>query len=275
MIGAKNRRKDGSGIDTSVSGRVLCVLAHPDDETFGLGGTIAKYADLGYEIYLATATKGEAGMLGDPPVARRENLGDVRATELACAARTLGIKEVFFMGFIDGKLVETPRLSLLERTVYAIRKFRPHVIISFGSTGVSGHPDHVTMSEVSNISFRKAADPDFFPDHRENGNLHPWQAMKLYHFEIPEKILKERNINLSGVPLEEITTVIDTSDYVEKKIEAFYCHRTQVKDIEKILSRPNYREFTKKEYYILADWAEVKTPAYPETDLFQGIVIDE
>jgi LmbE family N-acetylglucosaminyl deacetylase len=252
-------------------GRILCILAHPDDETFGPGGTIAKYADLGYETFLATATKGEAGMLGDPPIATRENVGDVRASELECAARTLGIKEVFFMGFIDGKLVETPMGSIIERAVYAVRKFRPHVIISFGPDGVSGHPDHVKISEVSNLSFRKSADPKFCTHHRENGNLHPWQAMKLYHFEIPEKFLKERNINLSGVPMEDITTVIDTSEYVERKIEAFNCHKTQIKDSNRILSRPNYREFTRKEYYVLADVAGVETTTFPEIDLFQGI----
>ncbi|NIS74127.1 MAG: hypothetical protein GTO08_02370 [Deltaproteobacteria bacterium] len=256
-------------------GRILCILAHPDDETFGPGGTIAKYADLGYEVFLATATKGEAGMLGDPPVATRENVGEVRAAELECAARTLGIKEVFFMGFIDGKLVDTPLQSILERTVYAIRKYRPHVIISFGPTGVSGHPDHVKISEISTLCFRKSAEADFCPQHRENGKLRPWQAMKLYHFEIPEKFLKMRNIELRGVPLEDITTVIDTAAYVEKKIEAFSCHRTQIKDINRILSRPNYREFTKKEYYILADAAEVKPPESLETDLFQGITIEE
>lgn len=256
-------------------GRVLCMLAHPDDETFGPGGTIAKYADRGYEMFLATATKGEAGMLGDPPVATRENVGDVRALELACAARTLGIKEIFFMGFIDGKLVETPVASIVERAVYAIRKYRPHVIISFGPTGISGHPDHILMSEVSRLCFRKSAESDYCPEHRQNGNLTPWQAMKLYHFEIPEKYLKERNVNLSGVPMEDITTVIDTSDYVDKKIRAFHCHKTQIKDIERILSRPNYREFTKNEYYVLADVAGVETPSFPESDLFQGIDVSE
>lgn len=253
-----------------VQGRILCIFAHPDDETFGPGGTIAKYADMGHETFLATATKGEAGMLGDPPLATRENIGEVRAKELECAARILGIKKVFHMGFVDGTLVDTPLESLLERSVYAIRKFRPHVIISFGPDGVSGHPDHVKISEVSSLSFRKSADPDLFPHHRDNGKLSNWQAMKLYHFEIPEEYLRGLNTHITGVPMDTITTVIDTSGYVDKKIKAFYCHKTQKKDINRILSRPHYREFTKKEYYVLADRVKID-PVFPEKDLFDRI----
>lgn len=250
--------------------RLLFILAHPDDETFGPGGTIAKYAAMGHDIYLATATKGEAGMLGDPPVASRENVGEVRAKELECAAHVLGIREVYFMGFLDGKLTEIPTEKIMEKTVYAIRKFRPHVVITFGPGGVSGHPDHVTMSHVSSRSFRASGDPDLFPFHQGNGNLPPWQAKKLYHFEIPDELLQGVKINLSGVPMGSITTVIDTSDYVERKIEAFYCHRTQAKDYGRILSRPGYREFTKKEYFVLADRVSVE-PVFPEQDLLQGL----
>jgi hypothetical protein len=87
--------------------RILFLLAHPDDETFGPGGTIAKYAREGHQVHLLAATRGEAGMLGDPPVTDREHLGEVRSAELEAAAAVLGAAQVHHLGFSDGKLAET------------------------------------------------------------------------------------------------------------------------------------------------------------------------
>jgi LmbE family N-acetylglucosaminyl deacetylase len=251
-------------------GRLLCLLAHPDDETFGPGGTISKYSDKGVETFLATATRGEAGMLGDPPVATRENVGDVRAEELRVAAKVLGIKEIYFMGFIDGTLSEIEDDSLLERAVYTIRKFRPHVIITFGPGGISGHPDHKTISRVTTDAYEISSDPDAYAHQFDNQVKSPWEPLKLYYFEIPDEWLKRARANLNGVPLSQITTIIDTAEYVERKIEAFYCHKTQKKDYTRILSRDNYRQFIRKEYYVLAR-SRVEELKYPERDLFLGI----
>src|SRR5512145_728782 len=101
--------------------KILLLLAHPDDETFGPGGTIAKYAREGAEVHLATATRGEAGMVGDPPLTDREHLGEVRTAELLAAAGLLGIAKVHFLGFRDGELAAVPRELLVERAVEAVR----------------------------------------------------------------------------------------------------------------------------------------------------------
>ncbi len=255
-------------------GRLLCVFAHPDDETFGAGATIAKYADTGYEVFLATATKGEAGMLGDPPIATKENVGDIRAEELASAAEILGIKDIFFMGFRDGTLAEINDDSLLERTVFSIRKYRPHVLITFGPGGISGHPDHQTISKVATEAFDLAPDPKKYPHHEKENSVARWTPLKLYYLEIPDEWLRRARSNLRGVPMKEITTTINTSAYVESKIEAFYCHRTQKKDCEKILSRENYRKFARRDYYVLAK-SRVKVSSFPESDLFEGIELGD
>ncbi|MBI5419784.1 MAG: PIG-L family deacetylase [Deltaproteobacteria bacterium] len=249
--------------------RILLLLAHPDDETFGPGGTIARYAHEGADVYLATATKGQAGMVGDPPVTDREHLGEVRAAELLCAAGILGIRKVIFLGFVDGRLVDTPRERIVEKAVEQIRWIRPHVLIGFGPEGVSRHPDHIVMSQVALEAFDAAADPSRFPGQLVNG-IAPWGPYKLYQYEISREILSAWNVPLAGIEERELTTILDTSAYVEKKVEAFFSHRTQAKDYNRILSREGYREFARRETYVLAK-SRVAVGPLPETDLFEGI----
>lgn len=253
--------------------RILLLLAHPDDETFGPGGTIAKYSAEGADVYLATATKGQAGMVGEPPVTDREHLGEVRAAELLCAAGILGIRKVVFLGFMDGQLVNTPREPLVEKAVEQIRWVRPHVIIGFGPDGISRHPDHVTMSEVALEAFDASADPSRFPRQLVNG-ITPWAPYKLYQYEVAQEVLTAWNVPLAGVPREKITTVIDTSAWLDKKVEAFFCHKTQSKDYTRILAREGYREFARRETYVLARTL-LPVGALPERDLFEGIPEEE
>jgi len=246
--------------------RILFLLAHPDDETFGTGGTIARYASAGVEVHLATATRGEAGMVGDPPVTDREHLGEVRARELLAAAEILGVAKVHFLGFLDGQLASVPREQLAERAVEVIRRVRPHVLVGFGPEGVSRHPDHKVMCEVALSAFDRAADPTWYP----GCGASAWAPLKLYQFEIAQEIFAGWDVPLSGVPRERLTAFIDTSEQVETKIRAFQCHRTQEKDIRRILERPGYREFARQETYVLARTRLPGLPL-PEVDLLAGI----
>ena len=205
------------------------LLAHPDDETFGPGGTIARYSREGVDVRLAVATRGEAGQQGDPPLVDRAGLGAFRESELRAAALVLGISEVEFLGFGDGKLVSTPFDSILERATASVRRFRPHVLVGFGPDGVSGHPDHIVMCDVAAAAFEAAADPARFPEHAALG-LAPWAVLKLYRFEVDQAVFAAWQLPLKGVPAESLTTFIDTASTVDAKIEAFYCHRTQAKD---------------------------------------------
>lgn len=249
--------------------RLLFLLAHPDDETFGPGGTIARYAEEGADVSLVTATRGEAGMVGEPPVTDREHLGEVRAAELRRAAEILGVRNVVFLGFRDGQLASTPRERIVEKTVGEIRRIRPHVIVGFGPDGVSRHPDHIVMSAVASEAFGAAADPARFPEQRNEG-FSPWAAAKLYRFEVAEDVFAKWDVPLAGVPREKLTTFIDTSAYVDRKIEAFRSHRTQGKDVAMILSREGYREFAREETYVLAK-SRLPQMSVPERDLFDGI----
>ncbi len=249
--------------------RLLLLLAHPDDETFGPGGTIARYAREGVSIHLATATRGEAGQTGTPPLIGQDGLGDYREGELRAAAGLLGIGFVEFFGFGDGRLVSTPFDSILERAVAAIRRFRPQVVIGFGPGGVSGHPDHMVMCDIAAAAFDAAADPVRFPDQVQDG-LKPWAVQKLYRFEVSQAAFDAWQVPLKGVPADTLTTFIDTSAVVDLKVAAFYCHRTQAKDYERMLSRDGFREFAAQETYVLAA-SRLAVEGGPETDLFFGI----
>ena len=249
--------------------RILFLMAHPDDETFGPGGTIARYAHSGEEVRLATATRGEAGMIGDPPVTDREHLGEVRARELLAAAEILGLAEVHFLGFVDGQLASVPREQLVERVVELIRRVRPHVLAGFGPEGVSRHPDHKVMCEVALSAFDRAADPTWYPGCGGTA----WGPLKLYQFEIAKEVFAGWDAPLSGVPRARLTTFVDTSEQVETKIRAFHCHKTQEKDVRRILERPGYREFARQETYVLARTRLPGLPL-PEDDLLAGIPDD-
>jgi LmbE family N-acetylglucosaminyl deacetylase len=253
--------------------RILFLLAHPDDETFGPGGTIAKYARQGHEVHLAVATRGEAGMLGEPPLTDRDHIGEVRAAELEAAAGVLGAARVHFMGFTDGKLAATPREQLVESAVAVIRRVRPHALMGFGPDGVSGHADHKVMCEVALAAWDRAGDGGWYPGHFRGGELRPWTPFKLYQFEIAREFLSVLNIPLYGVPAERLTTVIDTSGDSETKLKAFRCHRTQHKDVERITSRPGFDGFLRQETYVLARTRLEGLP-FPESDLLAGIPED-
>jgi len=249
--------------------RILFLLAHPDDETFGPGGTIARYARAGVEVHVATATRGEAGMVGDPPVTDPAHLGEVRTGELMAAAEVLGITKVHFLGFRDGTLAAVPRETLVERAVEAVRRVRPQVMVGFGPEGVSRHADHKVMCEVALCAFDRSADAGWYPG-RPPGGPPAWAPLKLYQFEIAEEIFAGWDAPLAGVPRGKLTAFIDTSEQVETKIRAFHCHRTQVKDVRRILERPGYREFAREETYVLARTRLPGLPL-PEADLFAGV----
>lgn len=120
--------------------RVLLIFAHPDDESFAMGGTIAKMAAEGADIRLAVATRGEAGKTAG--LCNEAELASVREQELKKAAEILGISQVRFLDYRDKEVASAPPLKILEQLVSLIREFRPQLVITFGPDGASGHRDH-------------------------------------------------------------------------------------------------------------------------------------
>jgi len=229
---------------------LMVVLAHPDDEILGSGGTIAKAVAEGRPVQLVCATRGEEGEIHKEGVTRAE-LGAVREAELRCAARELGVEEVIFLGYRDSgmvgspaaehpdALVQAPRDQVAERIVELIRAFEPEVVVTFDSRGGYGHPDHIAIHHATTLAFTDAGDAYRFPIAGT-----PWAPSRLYFlaltnsfFREAAQILRRRGIERPhfdrpleewGYPDEQITTVVDVEEFVERKERALACHETQL-----------------------------------------------
>ncbi|KIL41469.1 LmbE family protein [Gordoniibacillus kamchatkensis] len=231
--------------------RLTLVLAHPDDESFICGGTIAKYAALGADISLVCATKGEMGRrMGNPPFVNRETMPALREAELREACRLLGIGDLRFLGIRD-KLVECEPVSQLVETIKTELRFRkPHVVLTFHER-IGGHPDHCAIGLATTRACAELK--------RELPQL------RLYFISFGEAMKRPEKY---GFRKEQITR-IDITDQRRSKMLSFRAHRSQT-ELDKSLWGPDdrvVREFGTNEYFIQAD-----APYRPgETDLFAHV----
>lgn len=263
---------------------LLAVFAHPDDEAFGAGGTLAKYAAEGCEVYLATATRGEAGQIALPELATPASLPAVRERELRCACQTYGIHPPIFLDYLDGQLTIVNQGQAVGKLVRLIRRLKPQVLITFGPDGIYGHYDHLAVHRWATAAAELAADPDCFPD-RDACATH--QVSKLYYRVLAEEALAARlssgqrpAVMMDGVPfpfvarpLAEITTVIDVSEYVERKRQGILCHATQVGPDSRYAQAPGEvldDPWFRQETFVLAR-STVGQPQGVETDLLAGL----
>ncbi len=164
--------------------RLLCIFAHPDDEVFCSGGTIAKYVSIGAEVMVISATRGDAGQIRDANIATRRTLGKVREAELHESCRHLGAQHVACLDCGDGTLKDLDLDILVENCVKIIREFRPDVVITFGPDGAYGHPDHIVIGEATTIACTLAGDPQKYP-HQLIDELTPHTPAFLYHSYFP------------------------------------------------------------------------------------------
>ncbi len=197
---------------------ILAVFAHPDDE-IGVGPVLARYADEGHEVYLATITSGQRGA-GNTDIPAGEQLGRARESEVRCSARKLGIHEPFLLGFEDGNTANRAAMEpITKRLAEIINKVKPDIMITFDPGGSTGHPDHRTASNVATEAFQR---------HRRL--THP--PSKLYYVVLPESLMPDPippGLHPRTSPVHDsfITTVIDGSKYAERTFEAMQCHQTQ------------------------------------------------
>jgi len=175
--------------------KLLAVLAHPDDESFGPGGTLAYYGKNDVDVHLICATRGEAGEI--PPDFNRhfDDIGQLREHELRCAASHLRLSELIFLGYRDSgmagaetnqhpqALVQAPMENLVAEITHHIRRIRPQVVITFDPYGGYGHPDHIAMHQATLGAFEVCSDPSY-PD-----DLEPFMPQKLYYHTFPRRQL--------------------------------------------------------------------------------------
>lgn len=195
---------------------LLVATAHPDDESMGPGGTIARYAAEGARVVLVCATRGEAGKPGDPPLCSRDELPRVRTAELRQAAAVLGIAEVHCLGYPDGCLAEADETEAAAAVASHILAAGAEVVVTLPPGGISGHRDHRAICRFTELAFHQA---------RQAGRGRP---ERLYYWTLrPERF--GPGFDLAPVhPLDRaVTAEIDVAAFVETKIAAIRCHRTQ------------------------------------------------
>lgn len=227
--------------------KIIFVFAHPDDESFSSGGTIAKLTKKGVYVKLITATKGESGQIGNPPITTKENLGKTREKELHKAAKILGIKQIYFLGYKDNELVRIAEKEVIKKILRIFKAEKPDVVVTFNEEGGSLHPDHVQIHKTTTMAFKQ---------YLKIVNKH----VRLYYTTNPRKFInKLRKLGMAynvfgkvrGTPSTKITTIIDISDVIKLKIKALKCHQTQHQDWERYLKRFEHNEM-RFEFFRLA-----------------------
>jgi len=233
---------------------VLAVLAHPDDESFGMGGTLAHYARKGYNVYLVCATRGEAGMMDPEHLGNFKTTAEKREAELRCAAQILGLKEVYFLDYRDSGMpgsednkhpnaqINHPVNEVAGEVVRYIRKLKPDVVLTFDPIGGYRHPDHIHIQKATRLAFEKSDEASFHP---LAGS--PFKPLALYCQLFPRRFLKwatrlmplfgidprrwgrNKDIDLKSLAEVEfpVHARIDIRDVVEIKREAGACHASQ------------------------------------------------
>jgi LmbE family N-acetylglucosaminyl deacetylase len=265
--------------------RLLAVFAHPDDEAFGTGGTLARYAAEGCEVHLVTATRGEAGGISRPHLATSASLPQVRERELRCACEAYGICPPHFLDYVDGQLPIVHQGQAVGKLVRIIRELRPSVLITFGPDGIYGHYDHIAVHRWSTIAIDLSADESCFPDQLA-GSCEPHRVSKVYHRVLPEATVAwmaeagTAAVMMDGVPFafvgrpaDQITTVIDVSSFAQSKLQGILCHATQISEdqrtpeaMEESLADAEFCT----EHFILAR-SDVGWPQETERDLLWGL----
>jgi LmbE family N-acetylglucosaminyl deacetylase len=265
--------------------RLMCILAHPDDETMGVGGLLAKSAAEGIETYVVCATLGQQGWSAAwGPFPGAEELGRIRAAELAAACAVLGVKEVTTLGHMDGALAEADAAELTACLVGHLRRVRPQVVVTFGPDGAYGHPDHIAISQATTAATVCAADSGYA------GHLAyaPHRVAKLYYFVVSQaevdlftRVLGgDITITVDGTTRGSVawadwalTTQVDATAHWETVWAALQCHATQVQGMRAALDAlpiEDHRALWGRESFYRA-YSLVNGGRGQETDLFAGI----
>jgi len=270
-------------VDEPGERRMLLAFAHPDDESFGMGGTIAYYAEQGVAITLVCSTNGDVGTVDDSYLANHQSVAEIRLAELACAAETLGIKEVITYGYRDSGMMGAPENNhpdslwqadedvVVGRLVRDIRRVRPQVVVTFDPFGAYGHPDHIYMHRATTRAFFAAGDPAQYPEQIAEG-LAAYQPAKLYytlfprlwlrlqiwdlrlHGRDPHRVGRNQDLDLAAVLEHQLPAHarIQVDGYRRPWAQAARCHASQENPrdslpiLERIVALLNrHQEFTR------------------------------
>jgi LmbE family N-acetylglucosaminyl deacetylase len=238
--------------------RLLCVTAHPDDECFAFGGALALAAERGVETSVICLTAGQAGSYRGS-ASNSEELGELRRTEFAASCDVLGVQHHELLDYQDGQLEFGNLSEMAAKLVERIRRFRPHVIITFGGDGaINTHADHTVVSAATTAAFHWAGSPKRYPT---LGDL--YQPQRLYYLTTNFFVLGR----LRHIPA-PWTLTLDIRSVFQRKLDAMRAHASQAPLMER--ARPIFEQHGQEERYALAA-ALVPQPATQSTDMFEGV----
>lgn len=203
--------------------RLAALFAHPDDETFGTGGTLAKYAVEGVRCSLYSATDGDVGQSSGIPVSSRAELGALRRNELRVACELLGVRTVVHGGHPDGQLATADPDLVIGEMVHLLRLERPDVVVTFGPEGApTRHRDHRAICRLATAAVLLAGSITEFPEQLVDG-LQPHRASRLCYVTWHPRAVDDL-YRTEGQPVQ---IVIPVRDWHARKRAAFVAHRTQ------------------------------------------------
>jgi LmbE family N-acetylglucosaminyl deacetylase len=217
--------------------KLLAIFPHPDDETLGLGSTLARYSTEDIETHLVCATRGEMGWYdSEGPNPGFERVGQIRTEELNCASQHLGLHTVNFLDYIDGFVDKANPAEIISKLVTHIRRVKPQVVVTFAPDGAYGHPDHIALSQFTNGALVCAADESFA------STQSPHRVSKLYYMVDSLEVVQAANEAFGGISMEidgvirqhqgwqdwQITTVLDNRKYMAQVQRAVQCHKSQL-----------------------------------------------
>ena len=210
---------------------LVAIFAHPDDESFGPSGTLAKFTQT-HNVYVLCATKGESGMGSSSKLAK------TRARELRQSAKIIGIKRVYFLGFRDGKLSNSIYHKLAAKIEEKLKLIKPQILMTTEARGVSGHIDHITVSMVTSYVFNKL------------------QFTKtIMYYCIDEKAAEKMSNYFiyfpPGYKRSQVDKIVDISKYWAIKKKAMFAHKSQIKDAQTVLNR--IKNLPKEEYFLIRE----------------------
>jgi LmbE family N-acetylglucosaminyl deacetylase len=279
--------------------RLLAILAHPDDESFGLGGTLARYARQGAEVHVCIVTDGAAGDNGQKAATgETPPLAQLRRQELACACQVLGV-ELLTLDYRDSGMEGTPDNQHPDSLYQAdldevahelariICRIRPQVVVSHDSTGGYFHPDHIKVHQAVRRAWALLTDAEAGA-RLESEGYEPWRPQRVYGSVMPRSSLKwfirimrllgrdprhfgqNHDVDLTrvGIPDEDIQVRLDVGRYVSFKEQAGACHQSQGGGgAQRFLPAFVRHRFMRYEFLM-----QIEPPgAGPHSDLFEGL----
>lgn len=285
--------------------RLLIALAHPDDESFGMAGTIARYSNEGANVTLICATNGDVGTMEEKYLHGYQSIAEVRLAELQCAAQILGLTRLYAFGYRDSGMPGSPDNEhpdslvaaglddVVRRVTAVIREVRPQVVVTFDPYGGYGHPDHLRMHEATVGAFQAAPDPSRFADQIQDG-LQPYTPQKLYYLTFdrrwlklfvrllvllrknPRRLGQNQDIDLMAIAEHDfpIHARIDTRDYFKLAEQAAQCHASQLGGFAQTGLIQRIREMVQPKDDTFMRAVPPANGKVCERDFFEGVTLD-